>query len=269
MPTEGVTILVVDDDLQLLKFITVNLQFEGYHVLTASDGEQALELIQAHALDLALLDLLLPGMDGFTVCQRIRACSAVPIIIVTACGRDQDKVQALDLGADDYLTKPFNLEELLARIRAVLRRAQFTTDEQAHALQTTIFIGELSIDNAQHLVTLAGRQIALTPTEYRLLFLLAQHADHIVPQDQLLEYAWGEDHRGEGHLLQVNMNRLRNKLESDPAHPRYLLTKPGIGYLLANPAGGQATIANHGTTSYDLVMSQALSQMTSPHKPES
>jgi DNA-binding response OmpR family regulator len=261
MATEGARILVVDDDLQLLKFITFNLQLEGYKVFTASEGEQTLEMIQGHPLDLVLLDLLLPGMDGFTVCQRIRSCWAVPIIILTACGRDQDKVRALDLGADDYLTKPFSLEELLARIRAVLRRSQFTSDEQAYALQTTILVGDLSIDNAQHLVRLADRELALTPSEYRLLFLLAQHAGHIVPQDQLLEYAWGEEYKAEGHVLQVNMNRLRNKLEPDRPHPQYLLTKPGIGYLLANPAGRQATMSNHGTTSHDLVLSQAVSQM--------
>jgi DNA-binding response OmpR family regulator len=145
-------------------------------------------------------------------------------------------VRGFDLGADDYLIKPFSVEELLARVRAVLRRAQFTASEQAYALQTTMMIGDLSINDAQHLVTRAGQEIILTAIEYRLLFHLAQNAGRIVTQDQFLEYVWGDNYVGEGHLLQVNMSRLRSKLEPDPAHPRYILTKVGIGYMLAAPA---------------------------------
>jgi DNA-binding response OmpR family regulator len=217
----------------LLRLIARNLQFEGYDVLTASDGKQALELVEQHAPDLVLLDVMMPKMDGFTVCHRVREFSSVPIIILTARGQDQDKVRGLDLGADDYLTKPFSIEELTARVRAVLRRAQFATNEQTHAMRTTTTIGDLTIDYAQHIVRMAGEEVALTPIEYRILAYLAQNAGRVVTQDLLLEHVWGAEYVGEGHMLQVNINRLRRKLEPDPSDPRYILTKVGIGYLLA------------------------------------
>ena len=240
MLAKKTTILTVDDDPQLLRLVMRNLQLEDYEVLVASDGKQALEQIEQHAPDLVLLDVMMPRMDGFTVCQRVRAFSAVPIIIVTARGQDQDKVRGLDLGADDYLTKPFSIEELLARVRAVLRRAQFTASEQAHTMRTTT-IGELSIDFAQHLVTMGAREIELTPTEYCILAYLAQNAGRVVTQDLLLEHIWGTEYVGEGHMLQVNINRLRHKIEPDPMHRRYLLTKVGIGYLLAARPDAPAT----------------------------
>jgi DNA-binding response OmpR family regulator len=233
MPAKKTTILTADDDPQLLRLVARNLELEDYDVLTASDGKQALEQIEQHAPDLVLLDVMMPRMDGFTVTSRVREFSAVPIIIVTARGQDQDKVRGLDLGADDYLTKPFSIEELLARVRAVLRRAQFTASEQTHAMRTTMTHGELTIDFAQHLVTMGGREIELTPTEYRILAYLAQNAGRVVTQDLLLEHVWGSEYVGEGHMLQVNINRLRHKIEPDPMHPRYILTKVGIGYLLA------------------------------------
>jgi DNA-binding response OmpR family regulator len=233
MPAKKTTILTADDDPQLLRLIARNLQFEGYDVLTASDGKQALELVEQHAPDLVLLDVMMPKMDGFTVCHRVREFSSVPIIILTARGQDQDKVRGLDLGADDYLTKPFSIEELTARVRAVLRRAQFATNEQTHAMRTTTTIGDLTIDYAQHIVRMAGEEVALTPIEYRILAYLAQNAGRVVTQDLLLEHVWGAEYVGEGHMLQVNINRLRRKLEPDPSDPRYILTKVGIGYLLA------------------------------------
>src|SRR5450432_3567439 len=182
MPAKKTTILTADDDPQLLRLVMRNLQLEGYDVMTANDGQQALELVEAHTPDLVLLDVMMPKMDGFTVCQRVREFSAVPIIIITARGQDQDKVRGLDIGADDYLTKPFSVDELLARVRAVLRRAQFITNEQSHALSTTTAIGELAIDFAQHLVTMKGKEIVLTPTEYRILSYLAQNAGRVVTQ---------------------------------------------------------------------------------------
>src|SRR6266481_5120375 len=151
MPAKKTTILAADDDPQLLRLVTRNLQLEGYEVRAASDGQQALELIEQQVPDLVLLDVMMPKMDGFTVCHRVREFSSVPIIMVTARGQEQDKVRGLDLGADDYLTKPFSVDELLARVRAVLRRAQFTAIDQAHALRTTMTIGDLIIDYAQHL----------------------------------------------------------------------------------------------------------------------
>src|SRR5260221_8174153 len=150
MPIRKTTVLTADDDPQLLRLIARNLELEDYDVLVASDGQQALEEIEAHVPDLVLLDVMMPKMDGFTVCQHVREFSSVPIIIVTARGQDQDKVRGLDLGADDYLTKPFSVDELLARVRAVLRRAQFTVNEQAHGIHMTITIGDLTVDSAQH-----------------------------------------------------------------------------------------------------------------------
>jgi DNA-binding response OmpR family regulator len=233
MATKKTTILVADDDPQLLRLVTRNLQLEGYAVLAVSDGQAALEQLEAHAPELALLDVMMPRLDGFTLTQRVREYSALPIIILTARGEDADKIRGLDLGADDYLTKPFSVEELLARVRAVLRRSQFAAD--AHALAATTTVGELRVDYAQHRVTLQGREVTLTPTEYRILAYLAQNAGRVVTQDLLLEQVWGPEYAGESHMLQVNINRLRRKLEDDHTQPRYLLTKVGVGYLLAAP----------------------------------
>jgi DNA-binding response OmpR family regulator len=240
MPAKKPTILTADDDPQLLRLIARNLEFEDYDVLTASDGQKALEMTEAHQPDVVLLDVMMPRMDGFTVCQRVREFSMVPIIIITARGQDQDKIRGLDLGADDYLTKPFSVDELLARVRAVLRRAQFMSSESiSQARQAMVTIGDLTIDYSQHMVTMAGKEVTLTPIEYRLLSYLAQNAGRVITQDLLLEHVWGSDYIGESHMLQVNINRLRRKLEQDPAHPRYILTKVGIGYLLATQPQGQ------------------------------
>jgi len=237
MTVKKTTIVAADDDPQLLRLMTRNLEFEGYEVISVSDGQQALEQIEAQVPDLVLLDVMMPKMDGFSVCYRVREFSSVPIILVTARGQDQDKVRGLDLGADDYLTKPFSVDELLARVRAVLRRAHFTATEQAQTLRTTISIGELTIDFGQHLVYMRGQEVPLTPTEYNIIAYLAQNAGRVVTQDLLLEYVWGSEYIGESHMLQVNINRLRRKLEVDPAHPRYILTKTGVGYLLAAQPG--------------------------------
>ena len=240
MPKRKTTILVADDDLQFLDLVTLNLELEGYGVLRAGDGRQALERIERYHPDLVLLDVVMPRMSGFAVCHQVRACSTVPIIIITARGQEQEKIRGLDLGADDYLVKPFSVSELLARVRAVLRRAQFTAGELAPLGQSPMTLGALSIDYAQRKVTMAGRKVVLTPTEYRLLAYLAHNAGRIVPQERLLEHAWGSAYVGENHLLQVNINRLRRKLESDPAHPRYILFEPGVGYVLATPPQVQA-----------------------------
>ena len=231
MSAHNMSILVADDDPQLLQLITRNLEWEGYAVVTVRDGQQALEQVQEHTPDLVLLDVRMPELDGFQVCQRVRECSGVPIIFMTALGLDQDRVRGLDLGADDYLTKPFGVDELLARVRAVLRRAPTAEQQDASALRTTMTVGDLAMDVAQRTVTMAGREVALTPLEYRLLALLVQHAGRMVLQESLLEYAWGKQYLGESHLLQVNINRLQRKLEPDPGHPRYILTRVGVGYL--------------------------------------
>ncbi len=233
MPARRTTVLTADDDPQLLRLVARNLEFEDYDVLTARDGQQALDLIEQHTPDAALLDVMMPKLDGFTVCKRVREFSVMPIIIVTSRGQDQDKVRGLDLGADDYLTKPFSINELLARVRAVLRRAQFSALDPAQLVRSMISIGALTIDATQHQVTLDGREVNLTPIEYRLLTYLAQNVGRVITQDLLLQHVWGTDYLGESHMLQVNINRLRRKIEPDPVHPRYILTKMGIGYLLA------------------------------------
>jgi DNA-binding response OmpR family regulator len=232
MAVKKTKVVAADDDPQLLRLVMRNLQLEGYDVVSASDGQQALEQIEATAPDLALLDVMMPRLDGFSVCERVREFSSLPIIMVTARGQDQDKVRGLDLGADDYLTKPFSVDELLARVRAVLRRSQFSSAEFAQGLRAIATIGDLAVDYAQHLVRLHGEEIAVTPTEYRMLAYLMQNAGRVVTQDLLLEHVWGPEYIGESHMLQVNINRLRRKIEQDVAHPRYILTKVGVGYLL-------------------------------------
>jgi len=236
MTARKVRIVTADDDPQLLRLIARNLEFEGYDVATAGDGMLALEQVERMVPDLVLLDVMMPKMDGFTVCQRIRAFSTVPIIIVTARGQDQEKVKGLDLGADDYLSKPFSVEELLARVRAVLRRTQFRSDESLAGRAAITTIGALSVDYAQHLVMRSDQEVTLTPTEYRLLAYLAQNVGRVITQDLLLEHVWGADYIGESHMLQVNVNRLRQKVEVDPTHPQYLKTRVGIGYLLVAPS---------------------------------
>src|SRR5260370_6528902 len=233
MPAKKIIMRGAEDGPEVLRLITSNLQLEDYDVLAASDGQQALELIESNSPDLVLLDVMMPKMDGFTVCYRVREFSAVPIIIITARGQDQDKVRGVDLGADDYLTKPFSVDELLARVRAVLRRAQFTTREHTQGLRATTATGNLVIDYSQHMVMLDGREIALTPTEYRIIAYLAQNVSRVVTQDLLLEHVWGQEYRGESHMLQVTINRLRRNVEAAATRPRYILTKVGVGYSLA------------------------------------
>ncbi len=213
--------------------MTRNLQLEGYATHTATNGQEALEAVQTVHPDAVLLDVMMPKLDGFAVCQQVRQFSTVPIIMITARGNDQDKVRGLDLGADDYLTKPFSVDELLARVRAVLRRADFRQAAQAAELAEPITIGEITLDPAQHRVTRGGQEINLTPTEYALCLYLAQNARRVLTQNMLLEHVWGAEYSGEHHMLQVNINRLRRKLETDPSHPRYILTKSGVGYLFA------------------------------------
>src|SRR6478672_6449232 len=179
MPAKKTTILAADDDPQILRLVTRNLQFDGYEVIAASDGQAALEQIEAHSPDLVLLDIMMPRMDGFTVTQRVREFSAVPAIILTARGQDQDKVRGLDLGADDYLTKPFSVDELLARVRSVLRRSQYSAADAMGGLQAKTTIGALTIDYLPHQVTMAGEEIPLTPIEFRILAYLARNAGRV------------------------------------------------------------------------------------------
>jgi DNA-binding response OmpR family regulator len=235
MPAKKPTVLVVDDDLQIQRMVTRNLQLEGYETLTASNGQEALDSIASQMPDIVLLDVMMPVMDGFTVCERVRSFSAVPIIILTARGQEQDKVRGLDLGADDYLTKPFGIDELLARVRAVLRRSEYGADDQGAFHEPVLTIGPFAIDFAQHQVQRDGHEISMTPIEYAIFAYLARNAGRVLTQNMILEQVWGAEYAGEYHMLQVNINRLRRKIEDDPAHPQIIVTKPGIGYQLVAP----------------------------------
>jgi two-component system KDP operon response regulator KdpE len=223
------SVLVADDDPRLLKLVQRNLELNGYRVLTAMDGNNALRMAEAEELDLLLLDIMMPGMDGRDVCRRVRDFSTVPIIILTARDAEEDKVSGLDAGADDYLTKPFGSMELLARVRAALRRAQLANGEHGQPVFQT---GELEVDFAQQVARVSSQQVNLTPTEFRILSFLARNAGRVVTQADLLTKVWGPEYKDEAHLLRVNIARLRGKIEPDPGSPRFIITRPGIGYTL-------------------------------------
>ncbi|HEX2909396.1 MAG TPA: response regulator transcription factor [Chloroflexia bacterium] len=223
-------ILIAEDDPGLRDFITRNLQIRGFEVLEAGNGLEALAVWERENPHLLILDVMMPRMDGLEVCRRIREQSGVPIIILTALDAESDKVTALDLGADDYLTKPFGVEELLARIRAILRRSQAPGEtEQTQAGGFKRF-GELEIDLTGHIVRLRGAEVRLSPIEFALLKQLVAHAGKVLTHRVLLQSIWGPEYHNEAEYLRVYINRLRQKLETDPAHPRYLLTEPGVGY---------------------------------------
>jgi two-component system KDP operon response regulator KdpE len=221
----GERVLVVDDEPQIRRALRTGLLGHGYEVETAEDGETALAMLAARLPDLVVLDLMMPGMDGFEVLRQTRSWAKVPVIVLSARGEERAKVEALDLGADDYLTKPFGMEELLARVRAVLRRAG-APDSPA------ISLGDVAIDFARHVVTKGGAEVHLTPTEYDLLRVLATNAGKVLTHRQLLERVWGSYAAENSQQLRVYVNYLRRKLEDDPARPRLILTEPGVGYRL-------------------------------------
>ncbi|MHB1161605.1 MAG: response regulator transcription factor [Chloroflexota bacterium] len=223
------TVLVVDDEPRYLRLLRANLESLGYRVVAAADGGSAVQKAEADDPDLVVLDLMLPDLDGYEVCRQIREFSTVPIIMLTARRQQADKVRGLDLGADDYLTKPFDAEELLARVRAQLRRSSF---RQQRNLQPPFALGDLAIDFAQHRVSIRGKEVALSPTEYRLLFHLATNAGRVLVQEELLRLTWGADYVDEPDVLRVYVRRLRQKVEDDPSSPCYILTRPGIGYTM-------------------------------------
>ena len=221
-------ILVVDDEPRYLRLLEANLRTEGYEVITAKDGGNVLELFAANPVDLILLDILLPGMDGFTICQRIRQFSSVPIIMLTAKGEEQDRVRGLDVGADDYLVKPFSVTELLARVRAVLRRAQ-----SSEVGQERFFVhGELKIDFAKAEVWRNEQQVYLSATEYRLLLQFTHNIGKIMTAEELLTSVWGPEYASDKEILWVTIARLRQKVEDDPHDPRHIVTRSGLGYLM-------------------------------------
>lgn len=202
------------------------MQAEGYRVVTAADGLRALQVVDEERPSLILLDIMMPGMDGLSLCKRVREFSDVPVIMLTARGQVEDVVLGLDCGADDYVVKPFAADELLARVGAVLRRAR-PPEALTHA---SVTCGDLRIDFAQHMVTVNGSEVHLTPTEYRLLALLASNAGRVITQAHLLQEVWGPEYAGEMHILQVAVARLRRKIGDEAASPRYVTTRSGIGY---------------------------------------
>jgi DNA-binding response OmpR family regulator len=220
-------ILVVDDEVRMVRFIRLNLEHDGFQVTEAYNGMQALERMRTNLPDLVLLDVMMPDIDGFEVLRTIREVSQVPVIMLTAKGEEDDRVRGLELGADDYITKPFSPREMVSRVRAVLRRTE-TTTSATHGL---IEVDEhLKINFDRREVWLDGEQVQLRPTEYRLLYYLVQNAGWVLTHDQILAKVWGYEYRDEPHYVRLYINYLRKKIEADPANPKYILTERGVGY---------------------------------------
>jgi two-component system KDP operon response regulator KdpE len=221
------TVLVVDDETSLRDFVRRNLEVRGYSVLTAANGLEALAIFNTHIVSLVILDVMMPRMDGLETIRRIRQNSTIPIIVLSALGEETDKIQALNLGADDYLTKPFGVGELLARVQAVLRRAQWT---ETPVREGQIVRGEIVSDLERHKVVVRGQEIELTPTEFNLLVYMMEHAGKVLPHQTILKNVWGPEYGREAEYLRVYIGRLRQKIEKDPTDPEYLFTERGIGY---------------------------------------
>jgi DNA-binding response OmpR family regulator len=222
-------ILVVDDEPRYLRLLEANLKTEGHEVFTARDGVQALEIFSSRPFDLVLLDIMMPRLDGFAVCQRIRAFSNVPIMMLTAKGEEQDRIKGLDLGADDYLVKPFSATELLARVRAVLRRSQMPVSQ---AQERFFSHHDLKIDFARAEVWRGEQSVSLSATEYRLLLQFAHNIGKILTSEDLLTEVWGPEYKTDREILWVSIARLRQKLEEDAHDPRHVVTRPGLGYFM-------------------------------------
>lgn len=224
---ERYRILVVDDEPRMIRFIRMNLEHDGFEVIEAGDGLAALQQVRDSLPDLVLLDVSMPELDGFETLRLLREISHTPVIMLTARSEEDDRVRGLELGADDYVTKPFSPRELVSRVRAVLRR----TEAPAPAEKSNIQVDErLSINLDRREVLLEGKLVKLRPTEFRLLYHLVQNAGWVVPHDQLLAKVWGYEYREETHYLRLYINYLRQKLELDPANPKYILTERGVGY---------------------------------------
>jgi DNA-binding response OmpR family regulator len=222
-------ILVVDDEPRYVRLMEANLASEGYHVLKASNGQEAVEAVDKHHPDLVLLDVMMPVLSGFEACERIREFSNVPVIMVTAKGDEQDRVKGLDVGADDYIVKPYSATELLARVRAVLRRAQLSGGTFQ---QSTFTHGNLRIDFARAEVFVDDVIVFLSATEYRLLLQFAQNLGRVLSSEELLENVWGYEYRDDKEILWVSISRLRQKLETNPKDPEHIVTRAGLGYTM-------------------------------------
>ena len=226
MTPNGVRVLIVDDEPAIRRFLRATLSAHGYDIFEAADGQSALTAAAAARPDLIILDLGLPDMDGVEITRQLREWTQIPILIISVRGQENDKIAALDAGADDYVTKPFGVGELLARMRVALRHTIPATEEP-------VFVaGDLAVDLARREVRLGGREVQLTPTEYDLLRVLVTHAGKVLTHRQLLREVWGVGYEQETHMLRVNVSNLRRKLEPDPTRPRHIRTEPGVGYRL-------------------------------------
>ena len=226
-------ILVVDDELNIIKFLRSNLEARGYEVMAALDGSEALNTFEKELPDLVILDIMMPKVDGFEICRRLREWTQTPIIMLSARADEGDKVKCLDLGADDYITKPFGAAELIARVNAVLRRSEVAGNQPARPSFTR---GDLMVDFSKRQVSVAGNEIKLTPTEYNLLQEFVLNAGKVLTHTYLLNKVWGPEYHDETEYLHVFARRLRLKLEHDPADPRYIMTVSGVGYQFQNAA---------------------------------
>jgi len=222
-------VLIVDDEPAIRKFVRANLEARDFETLLAADGAEAVTAIEKELPDLVILDIVMPHMDGFEVCRRVREWSQIPIVVLSARDGEMDKVKCLEMGADDYITKPFGVDELMARVKAVIRRVQaakHTSGAPAYSCE------DLTVDFGKRLVLLKGDIVNLTATEYRMLSYLALNAGRVITADQLLDHVWGEEYEGSDHLLQVNIGRLRQKIGDSAREPRFIQTKAGIGYMM-------------------------------------
>ncbi len=233
MNKDKVRILVAEDEPRYIWAIQTNLEARGYEVLTAPDGQKAVELASNELPNLILLDIKMPGLNGYEACQQIRRFSTVPIIMITAMAEEGDKVRGLDLGADDYITKPFSVPELLARVRAALRRGEIADSTPSEA---SFEAGDLRVVFDQRRVFVRNQEVELTPTEYHLLCELVKHAGRVLVPDLLVERIWGVGGEGNETLLRQAIHRLRRKIEPDARHPEYIQTRPGQGYVFVLPA---------------------------------
>lgn len=226
------SVLLVDDDPQLIRLVRANLESVGYRVMAAIDAQEALETIDREMPDLIVLDIMLPEVDGYELCRRIREFASIPIIMLTAKVEDIDKVKGLRLGADDYVTKPFNVQELLARIEAVLRRTRSSDEPDSPRVVT---VGDVTIDFFHRRVLIRGQEVALTLTEYKLLSQLIANAGRVMLHRELLTRVWGPEYQGELEYLRAYILHLRRKIEEDSHRPRYIITQSGIGYVFVDP----------------------------------
>lgn len=220
-------ILVVDDEKRMVRFIRLNLEHDGFQVISAYTGLQALDQVRTALPDLVLLDVMLPDLDGFEVLRRIREVSSVPVIMLTAKGEENDRVRGLEMGADDYVTKPFSPRELVSRVRAVLRRVESVSGEDNDIIEVD---DRLKLDFSRREVWVDGKLIKLRPTEYRMLYHLVKNAGWVITHEQLLTKVWGYEYRDEPHYVRLYINYLRKKIEEDPSNPKYILTERGVGY---------------------------------------